>query len=105
MKATNKERHVIGKPPTKQAAAVATQVKNDKWGQLGFLKAQHEPDTELDIGAAMRIFAQKDFARLGWGRRYAAELINRDYQQGDRAMYRVVQGACAPDSVWTGPAH
>eukprot|EP00972_Heterocapsa_arctica_P095639 14104661-Heterocapsa_arctica.AAC.1 len=33
-----------------------------------------------------------------------AKPINRDYQQGDWVMYRVVQGARAPGSEWAGPA-
>eukprot|EP00972_Heterocapsa_arctica_P088244 13012021-Heterocapsa_arctica.AAC.1 len=113
MKTIVMEYHIIDKLQRKQAAAVATQVKDEslrrggfrpsqwaqekhlhrpgslaeeaEWGQHVVLEAQQKPDTEFHIRAAMRLPVQKA------------------YLQGDWVMYLAVQGARAPGSEWAGP--
>ena len=89
---------VLGRYPRRPGSLA----EEDEWGQLGVLTAQQDPSTAFGLKASMRFTAQKAFVRLDCGRRYAAAMlrkaraVDRDYQQGDWIIYRVVQGSLAP---------
>eukprot|EP00972_Heterocapsa_arctica_P027286 4010796-Heterocapsa_arctica.AAC.1 len=103
MKDIIEEHYVIGKLQMKQAAAVAMQVNNDSLRQLGVLKAQQNPDTEFGIRAAMKFSVQKAFARMDYGRIYAADML-RKVKTINKVMCRVVQGIRDPGPECAVPA-